>query len=130
VTKDSSNQKDKKDGNSGAWTLSRRDLIKVAGMGLTVLAGTNVLGIPPAAATSAKEPAAPQRPAYGYVPKPNKTQYVLKIASHELNPDQAKPTAAITANGSLPAPEIRVNEGELLRIQVENRLSKQDTSIH
>ena len=130
MPKDPSNKKDKKAGNCGAWTLSRRDLIKVAGMGLTVLAGTNVLGIPAAAATRAKASEAPQRPATGFAPKPNKTQYVLKVASHELNPDQAKPTAAITANGSLPAPEIRVKEGELLHIQVENRLSKQDTSIH
>jgi FtsP/CotA-like multicopper oxidase with cupredoxin domain len=127
MPKDSSN---KKDGNSEAWTLSRRDLIKVAGMGLTVLAGTKVLGISPIAATSAKESEAPQRPATGFTPKPNKTQYVLKIGSQELNPDHTKPVPAITANGALPAPEIRVKEGELLRIQVENRLSKQDTSIH
>jgi FtsP/CotA-like multicopper oxidase with cupredoxin domain len=120
----------KKDGNSGAWILSRRDLIKAAGLGLTVLAGANVLGMPLAGAASVKEPEAPQKPATEFAPKPNKTQYVLKVATQELNPDLAKPTAAITANGALPAPEIRVKEGELLRIQLENRLNKQDTSIH
>ena len=33
-------------------------------------------------------------------------------------------------NGSLPGPEIRVREGDLLRILVENRLADSPTSIH
>jgi len=116
-----------------AWVFSRRDLVKIAGMGLTALAGTRLADIPICAqafATSAKETEATQGPSEGIIPKPNKPQYVLRIGRQELDPDHAKPTAAITANGTLPAPEIRVKEGEYLRIQVENRLSQQDTSIH
>ena len=130
---DSTDKKDAKVDNSGDVALSRRDLIKIAGLGLTALAGTNLLGISTctqAFAMSDKEAEAAQGPPEGFAPKPNKPQYVLKIGRQELNPDHAKPTAAITANGALPAPEIRVKEGEYLRIQVENRLSKQDTSIH
>jgi FtsP/CotA-like multicopper oxidase with cupredoxin domain len=133
MSKDSPDKKDEKVDNSGALALSRRDLIKVAGMGLTVLAGTNLLGTPTctrAFAMSAKEAETAPGPPEGIAPKVNKPQYVLRIGSHEVNPDHGKPTAAITANGTLPAPEIRVKEGEYLRIQVENRLSKQATSIH
>ena len=128
MSKDSPDKKAKNLTNLGAWDLSRRDLIKIGALGLTALAGTNVPGISSAFATSTKEPEAPQGPSAGFAPKPNKTQYVLTIGKQELNPDGAQPTAAITANGALPAPEIRVKEGDLLRIQVENRLSKQDTS--
>jgi FtsP/CotA-like multicopper oxidase with cupredoxin domain len=133
MPKDSHDKKDEKVINFRGWAMSRRDLIKIAGVGLTALAGANLPGIPTctqAFAMSAKESKAAHEPSEGIVPKPNKPQYVLRIGGQELNPDRAKPAAAITANGTLPAPEIRVKEGEYLRIQVENRLSKQDTSIH
>jgi FtsP/CotA-like multicopper oxidase with cupredoxin domain len=133
MSKDSHDHKEEKVDNFGAWAISRRDLIKVAGVGLTALAGINLRTTPTctqAFAMSAKEAGAAQGSSVGIAPKPNKPQYVLKIGEQKLNPDLAKPEAAITANGVLPAPEIRVKEGEVLRIQVENRLIKQDTSIH
>lgn len=64
-----------------------------------------------------------------YVPRPNKSQYVLRIAPTTLNPDGKHTVAAITANGIFPGPEIRVREGAQLRIRVENLLD-QPTSIH
>jgi FtsP/CotA-like multicopper oxidase with cupredoxin domain len=124
MSKYSHDKRDEKIDNFRAWAMSRRDLIKIAGMGLTALAGTKLPGIPTCAqafAMSDKETEAAQGPIKGFAPKPNKPQYLLRIGGQELNPDHAKPVAAITANGALPAPEIRVKEGEYLRIQVENR---------
>ena len=37
---------------------------------------------------------------------------------------------AVTVNGTLPAPLIRLREGERVRLHVENRLGDEDTSIH
>lgn len=64
-----------------------------------------------------------------YVPRPNKSQYVLRIAPTKLNPDGKQTVAAVTVNGIFPGPEIRVREGDQLRIRVENLLD-QPTSIH
>ena len=99
MSKDSPDKKDEKVDNSGALALSRRDLIKVAGMGLTVLAGTNLLGTPTctrAFAMSAKEAETAPGPPEGIAPKVNKPQYVLRIGSHEVNPDHGKPTSQMT----------------------------------
>ena len=133
MTKNSRDQGNDPVVNFDSWALSRRDLLKITGLSLTALAGTNLAGLSTctqAFATNEKEGQAAPGPPAGSVPKPNQPQYVLRIGRQELNPDLAKPTAAITANGVLPAPEIRVKEGEILRIQVENRLNQQDTSIH
>ena len=64
-----------------------------------------------------------------YVPRPNKAQYVLRIAPTTLDPDGKQNVAGVTANGIFPGPEIRVREGDQLRIRVENLL-RQPTSIH
>jgi multicopper oxidase len=64
-----------------------------------------------------------------YVPRPSKPQYVLHVGSTTLNPDGKQDVAAVTANGIFPGPEIRVREGDQLRIRVENFLD-QPTSIH
>jgi FtsP/CotA-like multicopper oxidase with cupredoxin domain len=64
-----------------------------------------------------------------YVPRPSKPQYVLRVAPTRLNPDDKQNVAAVTANGIFPGPEIRVREGDLVRIRVENFLD-QPTSIH
>ena len=133
MTKNSRDQGNEPVVNFDSWALSRRDLLKITGLGLTALAGTNLAGLSTctqAYALSDKEGQAAPGPPPWSAPKPNKPQYVLRIGGQMLNPDLAKPTAAITANGELPAPEIRVKEGEYLRIQVENRLNKQDTTIH
>ncbi|MBV8772543.1 MAG: multicopper oxidase domain-containing protein [Deltaproteobacteria bacterium] len=64
-----------------------------------------------------------------YVPRPSKPQYVLRVAPTPLNPDGKQNVGAVTANGIFPGPEIRVREGDQLRIRVENFLD-QPTSIH
>jgi FtsP/CotA-like multicopper oxidase with cupredoxin domain len=73
-------------------------------------------------------PTAPKQPEY--VPRPNQTQYVLAIGGAPINPDGAQAVPAVLLNGGLPGPEIRVRQGDLLRILVENRLSDSPTSIH
>ncbi len=109
--------------------LSRRDLLRLGGWGLAAAASSSALP------RLAKSPgsvafAAERVTKFPYVPRPNPTQYVLKIDEADLNPDGQKVVPAIVANGTLPAPEIRVKEGELLRIQVENYLPNEPTSIH
>jgi FtsP/CotA-like multicopper oxidase with cupredoxin domain len=64
-----------------------------------------------------------------YVPRPGRSQYVLRVAPTTLNPDGKQDVAAVTVNGIFPGPEIRVREGDQLRIRVENLLD-QPTSIH
>ena len=64
-----------------------------------------------------------------YVPRPSEPQYVLRVAPTRLNPDGKQNVAAVTANGIFPGPEIRMREGDQLRIRVENLLD-QPTSIH
>jgi len=64
-----------------------------------------------------------------YVPRPSKPQYILHVAPTTLNPDRKQNVTAVTANGSFPGPEIRMREGDQLRIRVENLLN-QPTSIH
>ncbi len=46
MSKDSHDKRDGKVDNFRAWDMSRRDLIKIAGVGLMALAGANLPGIP------------------------------------------------------------------------------------
>jgi FtsP/CotA-like multicopper oxidase with cupredoxin domain len=64
------------------------------------------------------------------VPRPNRTQYTFGIAPASIAPDGAQPVAAVLASGRLPGPEVRVREGDLLRILVQNQLPDSPTSIH
>lgn len=64
------------------------------------------------------------------VPHPATPQYVLGVASTTLDPDGKAKVAGITVNGSYPGPLIRAREGDVLRLQVENRLTTSPTSIH
>jgi manganese oxidase len=52
---------------------------------------------------------------------------VAKEAPHEIAPGISVP--AITYNGQVPGPLIRVTEGDTLRVTIKNELSK-DTAIH
>ena len=45
-------------------------------------------------------------------------------------PVDGKPGHAVAINGTVPAPLIRLKEGQNVRLTVENRLSDEDTSIH
>src|SRR5262249_36327875 len=79
-------------------------------------------------ARAAARPASSKETAY--VPRPNATQYVIAASRTSINPDGAKSVEAVLGNGRLPGPEIRVREGDLLRVLVENRLPDSPTSIH
>ena len=68
--------------------------------------------------------------AASYVPHPNAPQYTLRVAPTTLNPDGKLAVTGVTANGSLPGPEIRARRGDRLRIVVENLLDNDFTSIH
>jgi multicopper oxidase len=108
---------------------SRRSLLRLGGWSLAAAAGAPMTpsrgsGGSVMAASAEKAPAIP------YVPRPSTTPYVFKVERTELNPDGRKVVPAIAINGRMPAPEIRVREGEILRVQVENHLPKQPTSIH
>lgn len=110
--------------------ITRRDLLKASGVGLAVVAGSRLLSYAdtPQTLHTVKDNSAAVPS--GDVPRPNHPQYVLGIQHTKLNPDGAKVMPAITANGVFPAPEIRVKEGDLLRLQVENRLGNQAASLH
>lgn len=62
------------------------------------------------------------------VPELNGSVLDLRIGEQRVNFTGATRTA-ITVNGSLPAPVLRVKEGELLTVNVTNALAE-DTSIH
>lgn len=98
--------------------LTRRALLQGAALGAAALAGSRAARAVAAARVSE------------YVPRPNETQYTLAIASASIAPDGGQPVAAVLLNGGFPGPEIRVREGERLRIVVENQLSGSPTAIH
>jgi FtsP/CotA-like multicopper oxidase with cupredoxin domain len=98
--------------------MSRRALLQGAAVGASAL-------VTPRVARALKT-----SNAGAYVPRPNPAQYALSIAAASFAPDGAEPVAAVLVNGDLPAPEVRVREGELVRILVENQLPDSPTSIH
>jgi FtsP/CotA-like multicopper oxidase with cupredoxin domain len=97
---------------------TRRAFLQGAALGVTAVAGSR----------AGRALAAPQTPAY--VPRPNAAQYTLRVAPASISPNAAQPVPAVLLNGTLPGPEIRVREGDLLRIVVENQLPDSPTSIH
>ena len=54
----------------------------------------------------------------------------LQIGYAALNPDGRQPVRAVTAGGAVPGPELRLREGELFQVLLENDLPDQPTSIH
>src|SRR5262249_14028573 len=101
--------------------VTRRAVLRSAAVG-----GAALAGVPLARAVTQAAPAE----SAGYVPRPNATRYVLGVGRTSINPDGARPVSAVLGNGRLPGPEIRVREGDLLRVLVENRLPDSPTSIH
>lgn len=53
----------------------------------------------------------------------------LRLNRVRLVPEPHPPTKAWTFNGTVPGPEIRVRQGERVRVMVENRL-EEGTTIH
>src|SRR5262245_22146978 len=97
--------------------VTRRGLIAGGGLALASLAGVD-------------RTAAAAEPAGHAVPAPGKPTRVLPVMRATLNPDGRAEVAAITVDGTLPGPEIRVREGELVRLPLENRLPDKPTLIH
>jgi FtsP/CotA-like multicopper oxidase with cupredoxin domain len=111
--------------------LSRRQVVRGGGAALAALGGIAAAG--ERAARAVVGSAAPaDAPAAGqaYVPRPGRTQYELSVVQKNLDPDGKKSVPVVTVNGRLPGPEIRVREGEQLRVLVENRLADTPTTIH
>jgi len=104
----------------------RRGVTRRAVLGSAAVGGAALAGMPVARAASQQ----PAPTGTGYVPQPNPTQYVIGIGRTSINPDGAQPVSAVLGNGKIPGPEIRVREGDLFRVLVENRLTDSPTSIH
>jgi len=89
MTKNSRDQGNAPVVNFDSWAISRRDLLKITGLGLTALAGTNLAGFStctPAFAASDKEGQAVPGPPPWSAPKPNKPQYVLTNRRADVKP--------------------------------------------
>lgn len=108
--------------------LSRRIVLK------TGLAGLSLAGVAPMTSALATETGGPTDgaalPGTAYFPTPSAARHVFRIEETELNPDGRKVMHGLTVNGAFPGPEIRIQEAEMFRVQVENHLPNQDTSIH
>jgi len=109
-------------------SLTRRRLLQggIASAGL--VAGSSFGKASPTAAPSKKSSTgSAQSP---YVPTPPPPDYEFLIQTTTLNPDGQKAMPAITVNGILPGPEIRVKKGDLFRVRTVNSLTNEPTSIH
>ena len=62
-------------------------------------------------------------------PEARIVEYSLDVAETTLSP-AGKPVRALTLNGTVPGPTLRFREGDVARIHVRNRLSKEETSLH
>lgn len=101
--------------------LSRRRFLGLSG------AGTGILALGGCGAFSAAD--------QGTLPKPpratktgNVKSYDLEVAPAEFDLNGGK-VQSWTYNGGMPGPEIRVKEGDTLRVKVDNRLPE-GTSVH
>ncbi len=117
--------RDLKKTQEGNTLLTRRQLLKAGVAGLGTAAVSQLAGCQ--TQTGGKIERAKAEP---YMPSPNKPQYVFRSGITELNPDGAKIVPGVTLNGQFPGPEIRVKEGDMLRIWLENKLPEQATSVH
>jgi FtsP/CotA-like multicopper oxidase with cupredoxin domain len=107
-------------------TISRRNLLR-AGLAGAALAGTGSVA---RRVVAAEEQVPSTKSRFPYVPRPNSPQYTLPIGPVTLNPDGKKNVDGIIVGGSYPGPEIRVREGDVVRLQVENHLTDQATTLH
>src|SRR5262249_28219058 len=97
--------------------ISRRTVLRGSAVGTTVLVAERL-------ARGASSPA----PAY--VPRPNPRRFDIVVGRAPTTPDGAQAVPAVVAGGHLPGPDVRVREGDTLRILVENQLADAPTSIH
>ncbi len=102
--------------------ISRRQFMDGAGK-LALLSGVSI-GVPMAASAMPK----PLSPMLDEMPVLSGDVIDLTVAEQTVN-FSGKQRTATTINGSLPAPLIRLREGQTVKIRVHNQL-KEDTSIH
>src|SRR5262245_47138591 len=101
--------------NNDSTGLSRRGLLRLGAVGLI----GKSLSVQPALASEASD-----------VPRPTAPQYRFRVGSTQLNLDGRADVPGIAVNGQYPGPEIRVHQGSTLRVEVENTLGNEPTSIH
>src|SRR5499433_4131599 len=106
--------------------MSRRDLLW---MGTAGLVGGSLLARTPTALGQTSAQLGPNNEA-AYVPRPPAPQYRFRVGATMLNLDGRQVVPGIAVNGQYPSPEIRVREGSMLRIEVQNTLPNEPTSIH
>ena len=106
--------------------MSRRDLLW---MGTAGLVGGSLLARTPTALGQTSAQLGPNNEA-AYVPRPHAPQYRFGVGATMLNLDGRQVVPGIAVNGQYPSPEIRVREGSMLRIEVQNTLPNEPTSIH
>jgi FtsP/CotA-like multicopper oxidase with cupredoxin domain len=108
--------------------VSRREVMR-GGAALAALGGAALVGRAAVAGTAAPARATGAA-GTSYVPQPETLQHVFQVKPTTLDPDGKKRMPGITVNGSFPGPEIRVREGDVFRVLVENRLGDAPTTIH
>jgi len=104
-------------------TLTRRDLLNMAGVGAGTLFFSSC-GLWPTQPGKARSlPTFPRAASTGQV-----VEYTLEAAPATLSIG-GKSISTWTYNGGLPGPQISLSEGDTLRVTVKNRLPE-DTTIH
>src|SRR5215831_3468806 len=112
--------------NNDSMRLSRRGLLRLGAAGF---AGQSLLS---RGGPGIVQPLMPRsRTIEGNdVPRPRAPQYRFRVGATALDPDGRGGVPGIVINGQYPGPEIRVREGSILRVEVENALPTDPTSIH
>src|SRR5262245_16520607 len=104
--------------------FSRRSLLRTIGWGGGAWAGGALFrgSVPPvrAAAPTSHRQATAGSPI---------AAYTLRAERKEVAP-AGTPVPAALLNGSMPGPELRVKEGELLRVKLQNALPDTPSTIH
>ncbi len=103
--------------------LTRREFLTVVGMGATTAALSGCGLWPTATGNTRTLPSFPRAASTGQV-----KHYTLEAAPANITLE-GRNIATWTYNGALPGPELRLTEGDRLRVTVKNRLP-QDTTIH
>lgn len=106
---------------SGRCGLHRRDFLHIGGLAFTASVGSRLIGLGQhgAVEASARRTLAEAKHA---------SSYTFRVAQTEVAP-AGTPVKAPLIGGRLPGPEIRVKEGEMLRVKVQNALDE-PTTVH
>lgn len=102
--------------------LSRREALGSAAAGLVGLASAACVGSSP----DERAEATRVEPGSQWATRPVEVRF--RIGESEVAPN-GRPARAVLVDGQLPGPEIRVREGDILRVTVDNTLSE-PTTVH